>query len=255
MTGDACISVIMPAHNGAPFYATALDSVLLQRWPQLQLIVIDDGSTDDLQTEVRRHAFPVLFVQQSQRGPAAARNFGLAHASAGLVAFLDIDDSWTAGHLDRLYSALREHPEAGIAQGLIQQVSPRGGGLSLVSGAYKMPHLGSCLVRKEVLDQLHGFDEGMTIGEDYDFIFRCWENGIDKVDIDEVSLLYRRHPGNITLGKNKEGYLAVVQRRMARIRSGQVDPGKQHPQPFGTYSGNIDNFWKDQAETVVAWTH
>jgi glycosyltransferase involved in cell wall biosynthesis len=252
MTRDAPISVIMPAHNGAKFYTSAIDSLLLQRWPELELIVIDDGSTDDLQAEVSRRGFSVLFLQQSQKGPAAARNLGLAHASCGLIAFLDIDDNWTAGHLDRLYAKLLQHPEAGIAQGLIQQVSPRDGGLSLVSGAYKMPHLGSCVMRKEVLDQLSGFDESMQIGEDYDFIFRCWENGIDKVDIEEVSLLYRRHPGNMTLGKNKEGYLAVVQRRMARLRSGRVDPSKQHPQPFGTYSGNIDNFWKEQSEIAVA---
>ena len=255
MSGRAPISIIMPAHNGAAFYRSAMASIVLQQWPTIELIVIDDGSTDDLQKAIDDCGFPVVFLQQPQKGPAAARNLGLERASSDLIAFLDVDDNWTAGHLDRLCAALSEHPEAGIAQGLIQQVSDRTEGVSLVSGAYKMPHLGSCLMRKDVLRKLNGFDEGMRIGEDYDFIFRCWETDVVKIEVAEVSLLYRRHPGNITLGKNREGHLAVAQRRMARIRSGCVDPAAAHPQPFGVYSGNIENFWKDQAETTSTWTH
>jgi glycosyltransferase involved in cell wall biosynthesis len=249
------ISVIVPAYNGARFYEAALNSILLQQWPSLEIIVVDDGSTDNLAAEIERLAVGVIYLQQSQKGPSAARNLGIKNASSSLIAFLDVDDIWTAGHLDRMHAALALHPEAGIVQGLMQQMAVFPDGRSVLSGTYQMPHLGTCLFRREVLKQLGGFDEGMQMGEDYDLIFRCWENDVIKFSVDEVSLLYRRHPGNMTHGKNREAYLAVVQRRMQRIRTGVVDPAAPHSSPFGMYSGNIDNFWKDQVETAGACSH
>ena len=242
------VSVIVPVHNGAAFYDSALDSILAQQWPRLEIIVIDDGSTDALTERIRGRAYPVHYLRQERQGPAAARNFGLREAAYGLLAFLDIDDLWTEGHLERLHAALREDPEAGLAQGLMRQFVALPDGRRMISGAYRMPYAGSCLFHRSVFERCGAFDAAMKMGEDYDLMFRCWENDISKRCVDQVSLLYRRHPGNMTRGRNQQANLEVLLRRIHRIRAGAIDPGTPRRFPFDTYFGDIRNFSDGQVE-------
>jgi glycosyltransferase involved in cell wall biosynthesis len=244
------VSVIVPAYNGASFYESAVGSIVLQNFADVEIIVVDDGSTDGLNEIVR----PVVrYLRQERKGPASARNTGLRAASGDWIAFLDIDDLWAAGHLARLGAALVEDRDAGIAQGLVRQfvLLPDGG--RLLSGAYRMPYLGSCLFRRQVFQQCGEFDEDMTMGEDYDLMFRCWEHDVVKRDVDEVSLLYRRHDGNMTRGKNQAANLAVLQRRMQRIRSGAIDPAAPRRFVFQNYIGKIRDFAETQVEMPGQW--
>jgi glycosyltransferase involved in cell wall biosynthesis len=247
------ISVIVPAHNGAAFYRSAADSIELQQCTELEIIVVDDGSIDGLENIVRNRTPAARYVRQEQRGPAAARNTALRQASSDLIAFLDIDDIWAEGHLARLCEALQQHPDAGFAQGLVRQfvVLPDGG--RLLSGTYRMPYLGACLFRRSVFRQCGGFDEEMQMGEDYDLIVRCWEHDIPKQDVGEVSLLYRRHQGNMTRGKNRSSNLAVLQRRMRRIRAGATNPAAPRRFVFESYIGEIRNFAETQVEMPGQW--
>lgn len=242
------ISVIVPVHNGAQFYQSALDSILQQGWPHLEVIIVDDGSTDDLPERVRLLGYPVHYLKQAQQGPAAARNLGLQRASAEMIAFLDIDDLWVEGHLMRLSAALRDDPDAGIAQGLMRQFVLLPDGRRAMSGRYRMPYLGSCLFRRPILEQCGGFDERMKMGEDYDLMLRCWEKDVAKHCVDEVSFLYRRHAGNMTRGKNQQANMAVLLRRIERIRSGIVAPTAPRRFQFDSYIGDIRNFSDSELE-------
>jgi glycosyltransferase involved in cell wall biosynthesis len=246
---NATISVVVPVHNGAAFYASAIESIAAQEWPSVEIVVVDDGSTDNLAKCVRGGP-AVRYIHQEQHGPAAARNTGVREASAPLIAFLDVDDRWTQGHLARLADALIEQPDAGFAQGLMRQFMLQPDGRTAASGPYRMPYLGSCLFRREVLEQRAGFDERMLMGEDYDLILRCWENDVARVCVPQVSLLYRRHAGNMTRGKNREANLEVLQRRIHRIRSGVFDPAQPRCFPFETYAGDLRDFDLMQLEVV-----
>jgi glycosyltransferase involved in cell wall biosynthesis len=248
------VSIIVPAYNGASFYESAVGSILQQNFPDVEIVVVDDGSVDGLDELVRQGTAAVRYLRQARKGPAAARNTGLRASSGELIAFLDIDDLWTAGHLARLCAALAEDPAAGIAQGLVRQfvLLPDGG--RMLSGAYRMPYLGSCLFRRQVVEQCDGFDEDMAMGEDYDLMCRCWEHDVLKRDVDEVSLLYRRHEGNMTRGKNQAANLAVLQRRMQRIRSGAIDPAAPRRFVFQAYIGEIRNFAETHVEMPGQWT-
>ena len=93
----------------------------------------------------------------------------------------------------------------------------------------------------------------MQMGEDYDFMFRCWENDVPKRDVDEVSLFYRRHEGNMTRGKNRRANLAVLLHRIQRIRSGAIDPAVPRRFVFEAYIGDIRDFWKTQVEMPGQW--
>jgi glycosyltransferase involved in cell wall biosynthesis len=222
------ISIVIPAHNGANFLDAAIASIEAQQFPDREVLLVDDGSTEELP----RPAF-VRYFRQPRQGPSAARNRGIRESRGKLIAFLDIDDTWAPGHLSRLDSVLQAHPDAGIAQGRMRQLSG-----DRISGPYRMPYIGSCLFRREVFDICGGFDETMKLGEDYDLIFRCWEKDIVKIHVDDVSLIYRRHDSNITRGNHQRSHMIVMKRRLERIRAGAADPGEKRRFPFQDYIGD-----------------
>ena len=222
------ISIIIPAYNGAEFLNAALASIDAQQFVDREVLLVDDGSEEEL----RPPAF-VRYFRQPHSGQSVARNRGIRESRGEFLAFLDIDDMWAPGHLSRLHAALMAHPEAGIAQGLMRQLHGHH-----ISGAYRMPYIGSCLFRRDVLDACAGFDETMSLGEDHDLMYRCWERDIAKIHVDEVSLIYRRHPGNTSRGNNLRSHVFVLKRRLERIRAGLVDPSQKRRIPFQEYIGD-----------------
>jgi len=224
------ISVTIPAYNGAQFLDSALASINAQRFADLEVLLIDDGSEDEL-----RPPASVRYFRQQHSGPSAARNRGIRESRAEFLAFLDIDDMWDTGHLSRLHALLVAHPQAGIAQGRMRQLCD-----NRISGAYRMPYIGSCLFRREVFDLVGGFDETLALGEDHDLMYRCWEKDIVKLHVDEVSLIYRRHAGNTSRGNNLRSHVMVLKRRVDRIRAGLVDPSRERRFPYQEYIGDIE---------------
>ena len=107
------ISVIMPCHNAAAFVEEAMSCVMNQTYPDVELIVVDDGSTDG-SAEYPARASPRSYADRASScffrigmGPYPARNLALAHARGGYVAFLDADDYWTPDALEKLAAAMR----------------------------------------------------------------------------------------------------------------------------------------------------
>jgi glycosyltransferase involved in cell wall biosynthesis len=112
---SSLVSVILPTFNRARFLPEAFTSIQAQSWPAWELIVVDDGSTDDTRVLVEqwrpRLERPVHYIYQQNGGAYAARNTGLDHASGSYVAFFDSDDLWLPHHLERCVSALDRHPD------------------------------------------------------------------------------------------------------------------------------------------------
>jgi glycosyltransferase involved in cell wall biosynthesis len=233
------ISIIIPAYNGAEYLDSALASIEAQQFADQEILLIDDGSP----VEMKPPAF-VRYIRQTHQGPAAAYNRGIREARGEILAFLDIDDMWTPGHLSRTHAALEADPEAGIAQGRMRQLSG-----DQISGPYRMPYIQSCVFRREALEMCGGVDETMPLGEDYDLIYRCWEKDIVKINIDEVSFIYRRHGGNTSNGNNHRAHLMVMKRRVDRIRMGLIDPAEKRRFPFREYMGDPEG-----ANQWTAWS-
>ena len=224
------ISIIIPAYNGAKFLDSALASIEAQDFADREVLLVDDGSP----VELKPPAF-VRYFRQAHLGASAAYNRGIRESRGEFLAFLDIDDMWAPGHLSRLCAALLAHPEAGIAQGRMRQLCG-----DHISGAYRMPYIQSCMFRRQVFEICGGLDETMTLGEDHDLLYRCWEKDILKINVDEVSLIYRRHAGNISRGKNLRSHVMVLKRRVDRIRSGLVDPNQKRCFRFRDYIGDTE---------------
>ncbi|KAA3628682.1 MAG: glycosyltransferase [Proteobacteria bacterium] len=108
------VSVIIPAYNCAPYLPTAIESVLSQSHEDLELIVVDDGSTDTTSSILEPYVGRIRLLRQKNAGAAAARNYGLALAKGELIAFLDADDWWEPCKLAAQVTAFEEFPMAGL---------------------------------------------------------------------------------------------------------------------------------------------
>jgi len=108
---DPLVSVVIPCYNAAPFLRETLDSVLNQTRPILEVIVVDDGSTDDSAAIADSYGPPVRVIRQKNQGESVARNRGMDEAQGEWVALLDADDRWLPNKLERQVAALREGPD------------------------------------------------------------------------------------------------------------------------------------------------
>ena len=105
------VSVIIPAYNSENFIRRAIDSVLAQTHPAEEIIVVDDGSTDNTREIVQSYGPPVQYVHQANAGPGAARNAGIQAAKVEWIAFLDSDDEWLPEKLQVQLDLLKRHPD------------------------------------------------------------------------------------------------------------------------------------------------
>ncbi len=213
---EVFVSVIIPAYNGENFIAGAIKNIREQNYASLEIIIIDDGSTDGTAEVIAGFKDTVRYVYQPNRGPAAARNRGILMSSGDAIAFLDVDDLWSPNALHRHAGYLAANPSVDIVQGLIQKMQfdkPS-------SSPYRFINLGSALYRKSVFDTVGLFDETLRYNEDTDWFFRAWEHNISKAVLDEVTLFYRIHNGNMTNGVNlpHSGFITLFKKHLDRFR-------------------------------------
>jgi glycosyltransferase involved in cell wall biosynthesis len=108
------VSVIIPAYNAADYIGQALQSVFDQTYPHYEIIVVDDGSTDNTKTVLENYGSSIRYVYQQNGGPAQARNAGILAAKGDLVCFLDADDLWMRDKLEVQLDFMKSHPEIGL---------------------------------------------------------------------------------------------------------------------------------------------
>lgn len=108
------VSVILPTYNRARIVQRAIDSALAQTCPSIEIVVVDDGSTDDTPSVLARYDARVRVIRQRNAGVAAARNTGLSHAKGEFIAFLDSDDYWLPWKVEAEMAVLRAHPDVGL---------------------------------------------------------------------------------------------------------------------------------------------
>jgi glycosyltransferase involved in cell wall biosynthesis len=178
------VSAIIPTFNRAAWIGEAIDSVLAQDYPHIELIVVDDGSTDTTPQVVQRYQTAVTFIRQPQRGVSAARNQGVAASQGALIAFLDSDDLWLNDKIAMQVALFQQHPELQacytdeiwIRRGV--RVNPKQIHRKFSGWIFhhSLPRCtispSSIMLRRSQWNRLGGFDERLPACEDYDLWLR-----------------------------------------------------------------------------------
>jgi glycosyltransferase involved in cell wall biosynthesis len=120
------VSVVIPAHNSAPYLPEALETVFSQSYPAREIIVVDDGSTDETESLLRLYDGRITALRQENRGPSAARNAAIRRARGEYVAFLDADDRWNEDKLRRQVEFLKSRPHLGLVFSDMREFSRNG---------------------------------------------------------------------------------------------------------------------------------
>jgi glycosyltransferase involved in cell wall biosynthesis len=209
------VSVVIPVFNGERFLREAVQSVLDQQYAPLEIMIVDDGSTDGTATVARSLPATVRYLHQPNQGPAAARNRGIEQVQGGLIAFADADDLWPPAKLELQLPYLISDPGVEIVMGRVQLLSETG----LTESAFSV-NLGCAVIRKSVFDRVGLFDETMRYSEDVDWFMRARESGAAIMTIDAVTLFYRQHEQNMTRGKSTSelNVLKALKRSLDRRR-------------------------------------
>lgn len=211
MNATVPLSVVIPAYNYARFLPDCLRSVAAQDVPGLEVLVVDDGSTDDTAAVVAAHP-GVRYLHQENRGLSAARNRGLAETHGELVLFLDADDLLAPASLGPRRDFLLARPDCQLAVCRNRQFStppgqpPRPGApwhLARNRLAERLCHANiapphAFLGRRTLLERLGGFDTGLRACEDYDFWLRALAAGAVPVHCPRGLVYYRKHAASMS---------------------------------------------------------
>lgn len=221
------ISVMIGAYNAAPYLGEAIDSVFAQDYEPIELIVVDDGSTDGT-ADVARSFAEVQVIQQENGGNGAARNRAVENASGELYAFLDADDRFTPGKLTLQKVALDADPGLDIVFGHVREfLSPE---LDEETRArlrppapdpmpWTAPNL--MLVRRESFERVGPFTTAVRVGVTVDWFARAAEAGLRYSILPDVVLERRLHTQNNGLRESasRSQYLKVIRQAMERRRA------------------------------------
>ncbi|MEY4377199.1 MAG: hypothetical protein RJB26_1749 [Pseudomonadota bacterium] len=247
----------MPVRNGRAFIEEAVESILTQDFRDLELIVIDDGSSDWNYAELEQRDSRVRVLRLEGRGVSFARNTGIAAARGRYVAFLDADDFWFPGKLGAQIRYFEQHPEAGVVFGAFLRWSPDESGrfapgkhlahdCSHVSTAAParsgwlysrllqglLVGMNTAVVRRELLERIGGFDTSRRLGEDYELWLRA-SQAAEMHSLADTVALYRIHPASaMHRPEERNGLAELLNDAVSRWGLGNAEGPALQPKEF-----------------------
>ena len=224
------VSVIIPVYNGADLIAEAIDSVLSQTYEDYEIIVVDDGSLDNIDEVVRAYKFPVKFLKQANSGAATARNTGMRNANSDYIALLDVDDIWLPEKLEQQVRVLDADSSVGLTfcDGFrwIPPSKPQQG--SLLSELYVHPperpkldllfkiHMiatSSVLFRRDLLSEVGYMNDALRRAQDFEFFIRVAAKAVIHY-INMPLMAYRVHSKSTSSYITTRNVMEAIQRKV-----------------------------------------
>jgi glycosyltransferase involved in cell wall biosynthesis len=225
--GAALVSVVIPCHDQAHFLGEAIESVLAQTYPHFEVVVVDDGSSDNTEEVASRYP-GVRRIRQENRGLAAARNTGIRRSNGGHLVFLDADDRLLPGALEAGLRCFKDHPQSAFVAGRYRYIAFDGSPLptpqpprpegdryaALLRDNFINMHA-VVMYQRAVFEYVRGFDASLDACEDYDLYLRIARDFPIGCH-DEVVAEYRKHGANMT--RDVERRLSTSVRVLRRQR-------------------------------------
>jgi glycosyltransferase involved in cell wall biosynthesis len=223
---EPLVSVIIPVYNCEQYLAEAIDSVLAQTYHSIEIIVIDDGSTDGSSGVARRFA-SVQYCFQQQGGIGAARNLGIESAHGSFLAFLDADDRWVENKLELQMKVLDQIPELDFVLGQARQLHSAEWGKGIREKSCPKDQLmpgyvaGTMLIRRDSFQRVGRFKTDCQVGEFMDWCLRARESDLIMKMLPELVLWRRLHQTNqgILQRKARTDYASVLKASLDRRRA------------------------------------
>ena len=230
------VSIIIPAYNVEEWVAEAVDSALAQTYPRVEVVVVNDGSTDGTAEIIAGYGDRIVVVEQENRGLGAARNSGLRAAHGSLIGLLDADDIWLPERLDAVVPLLMARPEIGMVTSNSYVMEGSTPTLKQCYGdrrkhpfpareedqldeiAHRNFLFVSVVFRKDLVDRFGGFDGTMRRSEDYELWTRFLVNGARAAYVPDSLGYYRVRPGSLSASPEQWGaHLSVLERHLPAL--------------------------------------
>ncbi len=218
------VSVIIPAYNGDRYIVQAVESVISQTYTNWEIIIVDDGSTDDTCQVLQPYLDRIRYVYQQNQGVAAARNCGIREAQGQLIAFLDQDDFLLSDKLAAQVALFDAQPSLGIVNSGWRIVQEQGESifdiklwenlpdLDLKTWVVYMPILPSAMMfSRQWLERVGGFDSQYDSVDDADLVLRLALSGCEAAWLPQVTVCYRQHGQNVSIQRAlKQANLFII---------------------------------------------
>lgn len=203
-------SVVLPTHNRAKLLQRAVNSVLNQQFGDFELIIVDDGSSDETESYLASLTDPRIRIlrHETPRGASAARNTGIQAAASEWITFLDDDDEYWPIFLERHHTLIQQHPNTGWRwSGIRRHIWHKDGHVECKDQTWlgadnhkryltQLAASYGLVARKSLLEQAKGFDESMPVAEDLDLFFRLEAAGHPGAPVPEILLNIHLHAGS-----------------------------------------------------------
>jgi len=218
------VTCVVPVFNGERYLAAALDSVLEQTYAPIEIVVVDDGSTDATPGILGGFGERIRSLRQSNAGPSAARNRGIESARGDYIAFLDADDLWTAAKTQTQLRRFEQNPTLSVCTSLMQNfweedLADEAARLKDTDTARPQPGPSQTLiVRREVFDRVGLFDPALRHRDTHDWIVRARAAGMQFEQVDEVLVRRRLHANNLSRSRgaaDAEDLFAILEKKLA----------------------------------------
>jgi len=243
------VSVVTPCYNQAHFLRDAIESILAQTYPRIELVVVDDGSQDNTAAVVA--GYPLArCLRQENKGVAEARNVGFGATNGEYVLFVDADDRLAPNAVQAHLRCFAEHPKAGFVVGAIEHItgdgSYRGTPHSPVLESEQYEHLLranhiantiAVMFQRSVFEALGGFTGYFSPAEDYEFLLRA-ARAFPSAHHSTVVAYYRRH----TTNTSRKG--VIMLQAMRRVMRSQREIVRGNPRLEAAWRKG-DNYWRD----------
>jgi glycosyltransferase involved in cell wall biosynthesis len=225
---SSLITCIVPVCNGERYLGEALDSILAQTYRPVEVIVVDDGSTDGTAAVAARFGQQVGYIKQSNQGPAEARNAGIRMAKGDFIAFLDADDCWHSEKLGRQIACFHARRELDYCVAHVQNFW--GAEMDAEAEKYQQHRIsrplpgyvtGTLLARRAIFDRVGLFNPALAHGDSTDWFLRAAERGAVMELLADVLLFRRLHPANrsrVWAERSRNEFLQLVKLSLDRKR-------------------------------------